>query len=147
MLSLGLAGIVLGLLMVWQSWDMLDPAWHTEASRAAWFNYLPPLLRIVFMFGVGALLFVIGVANVWVVVWGSPALIIDADGVTALRVLQRRLTVPWREITRMEEDNGRLRLHRSSGKPLVVGYDWFDASPEGIRSVVEERWLESKQGR
>ena len=139
-LILGLAGIALGPLMVWQSWDMLDPAWHTEASRGAWFNHVPPLLRTAFMLCAGLLLLAIGCVNVWVVLRRSPALILDAEGLTAARVLQRRLTVPWLDITRIEEGKARLLLHRQSAKPLVIGYDWFDASPAELRTAVEEQW-------
>lgn len=88
---LGIARLALGALMMWQSW--VDPAWHTESSRGAWFNFLPPF-RSAFMFAVGALLFVIGATNVWVVVRRAPALIVEAEGLTVLRVLQRRLTIP-----------------------------------------------------
>jgi Bacterial PH domain len=62
----------------------------------------------------------------------APALIVDPEGITALRVLQSRITVPWREITRVEEGKGRLLLHRSRPKPLDLGYDWFDAAPEQL---------------
>lgn len=139
-LILGFAGLILGPLMVWQSWNMLDPAWHTEASRGTWFNHVPPLLRAAFMLGAGALLSVIGVINIWVVLRRSPALIIDEEGVTTLRVLQRQFKVSWREVTHMEEGKGRLLVHRSSGKPLVIGYDWFDAAPAELQAAMERQW-------
>ena len=55
---LGVAGLCLGLLMLWQSKDMLDPAWHTEVS-GAWMNYLPPVPRALLMFGLGVILLVL----------------------------------------------------------------------------------------
>jgi hypothetical protein len=73
---LGIAGLCLGLLMIWQSKDMFDPAWHAEASRGAWMNYLPPILRAVLMLGLGVVLFVIGVADLWFVLRRRPALIV-----------------------------------------------------------------------
>ena len=146
-LILGFAGLILGPLMMWQASDMLDPAWHTEASRGAWFNYLPPVLRAALMLGLGILLLGIGVAHVWVVARRSPALILHAAGITSLRVLQRRLTVPWHEITRLEEGKARLLLHRRNGNPLVIGYDWFDASPTAIRSAVGDRWRARNRNR
>jgi hypothetical protein len=144
---LGIAGLTLGLLMMWQSWEMIDPAWHTDAARGAWFNHLPPLLRTVLMLGLGALLLVVGVVNVWVVVHRSSALVVDAQGITAMRVLQSRIIVPWREIARLEEGKGRLLIHRSKAKPLIIGYDWFDAAPAELRAMIEGRWRESKQSR
>jgi hypothetical protein len=143
-LFLGFAGLALGALMMWQSWDMLDPSWHTDAARGAWFNYLPPLLRTALILGLGALLFLIGVVHVWVVARRAPALVVDAEGVVALRVLQSRIKVPWREITSLEESKGRLLLHRSKARPLVIGYDWFDAAPAELRTTIEGRWQESK---
>ena len=66
--------------MIWQSKVMLDPAWHTEASRGMWMNYLPPALRTLFMFGLGLTLLAIGLADLWVVLRRKPALIVDTDG-------------------------------------------------------------------
>lgn len=60
---LGVAGLCLGFLMIWQSKGMLDPAWHTEASRGMWMNYLPPTLRTLFMFDLGSTLLAIGLAT------------------------------------------------------------------------------------
>lgn len=144
-LILGTAGLLLGPLMIWESWDMLDPAWHTEASRGGWFNYLPPALRTLLMAGLGILLLVIAIANVWVVVRRKPALILDAAGLTSLRLLQWRLIVPWHEIVRVEEGKTNLLLHRADAKPLVIGYDWLDAGPQEIRSAVETYWRNRSQ--
>ena len=62
---LGVAGLCLGALMIAQSPEMLDPAWHTDASRGMWMNHLPPLVRTLLMFGMGSLLLVIGIANLF----------------------------------------------------------------------------------
>lgn len=137
---LGIAGLCLGLLMIWQSKVMLDPAWHTEASRGMWMNYLPPALRTLFMFGLGLTLLAIGLADLWVVLRRKPALIVDAMGLTNLPILQRRRLVPWRDITRIEDGKASLLLHRANKKPLVIGFDWFDGTPEEIKSVIERRW-------
>ena len=139
-LLLGGAGVGLGLLVLSQSPQMLDPAWHTEASRGAWLNAVPPALRVAFMLSVGAVLVVSGAANVWVVLRRSAALILDAEGVTHLPVLQRRVTTPWLEITRLEQRKGRLLLHRLRRGPLVIGYDWFEAAPRELRAAVEAHW-------
>jgi hypothetical protein len=106
-LILGMAGVGLGLVVLSQSWGMLDPAWHTDAGRLAQLCASGSSDVI----SVGALLLTIGIVNVWVVLQQSPALILDPERITALRVLQRRLTVPWREIMRIEHGKGR---HASS---------------------------------
>lgn len=46
----------------------------------------------------------------------------------------------------MEDGKGRLLLCRAKSKPLVIGYDWFDAAPAELRAVVEGRLQESKRG-
>jgi hypothetical protein len=66
-----------------------------------------------------------------------PALILDAVGLTNLPILQRRRLVPWRDITRIEDGNASLLLHRANKKSLVIGYDWFDGTPEEIKSAIE----------
>ena len=33
-----------------------------------------------------------------------------------------------------------LLLHRASKSPLVIGYDWFDGTPEEIKSAIERQW-------
>jgi hypothetical protein len=137
---LGVAGLCLGLLMIWQSKEMLDPAWHTEASRGMWMNYLPPAPRTLLMFGLGSTLLAIGLADLWVVLRRKPALIVDAIGLTNLPILQRRRLVPWRDITRIEGGKASLLLHRANKKPLVIGYDWFDGTPEEIKSAIERQW-------
>ena len=137
---LGIAGLCLGVLLIWQSKDMLDPAWHTEASRGAWMNYLPPALRTLFMFGLGSTLLAIGLADLWVVLRRKPALIVDAMGLTNLPILQRRRLVPWRDISRIEDGKASLLLHRANKKPLVIGYDWCDGTPEEIKSSIERQW-------
>jgi hypothetical protein len=54
-----------------------------------------------------------------VVAWGV-SLILDPVRITAFRVIQRRLTVPWRDITRIEQGTGRLVLHRKSAKASMM---------------------------
>jgi hypothetical protein len=144
---LEVAGACLGLLLIWQSRGMLDPAWHTEVSRGAWMNYLPPALRALLMFGLGIALLVIGVANLWVVLRRSPALIVEPNGLTHCPIFQRRWSPPWREFTGITDGKASLLLHRANQKPLVVGYDWFDGSPQEIKSSIERSWSEAREGR
>lgn len=47
---------------------------------------------------------------------------------------------PWRDITRIEDGKASLLLHRANKKPLVIGYDWFDGTPEEIKSAIERQW-------
>jgi hypothetical protein len=140
LLILGAAGAALGPLMLWQSWDMLDPGWHTEASRGAWFNQLPPMLRAALMAGPGLLLSTIAVADIWIVLGGKAALILDQEGLTMRPVLQRSVRVLWREIVGVEQGKAMLVLHRRHQKPIVIGYDWLDARPTDINSAVKGRW-------
>lgn len=137
---LGVAGLCLGLLMIWQSSDMLDPAWHTDASRQAWMNYLPPVLRTMLMFGLGVMLLVIGVANLWAVLRRRPALIVDENGITHCPILQGRRTTPWNDITHIADGNASLLLQRANKIPLVIGYDWFDGTQHEIKSAIEGQW-------
>ena len=142
---LGVAGLCLGLLMLWQSKDMLDPAWHTEVSRGAWMNYLPPVPRALLMFGLGVILLVIGIADLWVVLRRRPALIIETSGLTHFPILQRRRSVPWHEITRIDDGKAHLLLQQANKKPLVIGYDWFDGTPQEIKSAIERNWRSVSQ--
>ena len=143
---LGIAGLCLGVLMIAQSPEMLDPAWHTEASRGMWMNHLPPLLRTLLMFGLGSLLLVIGIANLWAVMRRKPALIIDGTSLTTFPILQRRRIVPWRNIARIEDGKASLLLYRTTEKqPLVIGYDWLDGAAEQIKSAIEQQWRSNTQ--
>ena len=137
---LGIVGLCLGLLMLWQSKDMLSPAWHTEVSRGAWMNYLHPVLRTLLMFSLGVTLLVIGIADLWVVLVRRPALIIEASGLIHCPILQRRRATPWHDITHIDDGKASLLLHRANTKPLVIGYDWFDGTPQEIKSAIERHW-------
>jgi hypothetical protein len=143
---LGVAGLCLGALMIGQSADMLDPAWHTEASRGVWMNHLPPLARMLLMFGLESLLLVIGIANLWAVMRRKPALIVDGGSLTTFPMLQQRRIVPWDDIVRIEDGNAGLLLHRTTDKtPLVIGYDWLDGCAEEIKSAIEKQWRSTRQ--
>jgi len=110
-------------------------------------NYLPPALRALLMFGLGIALLVIGVANLWVVLRRRPALVVEPSGLTLCSILQRRRLMPWRDFTRIVDGKASLLLHRANQRPLVVGYDWFDGTPEGIRSSIERHWSAAREGR
>jgi hypothetical protein len=137
-LILGVVGLAVGPLGNHGTCSI--PPGILKRAAVPGFNHVPPLLRTAFILSAGLLLFAIGFANVWFVLRRSSALILDPDGLTAVWVLQGRLTVPWREIMRIEEGKARLVLHRQSAKPLVVSCDWYDAAPAEARAAVEEYW-------
>ena len=91
--------------------------------------------RALLMFGLGIALLVIGVANLWVVLRRSPALIVEPNGLTHCPIFQRRWSAPWREFTGITDGMASLLLHRANQKPLVVGYDWFDELAPGDQIV------------
>lgn len=99
-----------------------------------------PVLRTLLMSGLGVMLLAIGAADLWAVLRRRPALLVDESGITHCSILQGRHTTPWRDITHIDDGKASLLLQRANKKPLVIGYDWFDGTPQEIKSAIEGQW-------